>query len=107
MVALLIGVGVRLNASDLVPVTGELPPPAITPCPDLSLAGAPRAGPVKQGRRSMGAGTHARQRLVLDRAEHGGILPSDRKPTTQTNHPVTLLRCPSYGWRYNQDPPAS
>jgi hypothetical protein len=41
-----------------------------------------------------------RQRLVLDRAEHGGILPSGRKPTTQTNHPITLLRCPSYWWRY-------
>src|SRR5687768_1616489 len=41
-----------------------------------------------------------RQRLVLDRAEHGGILPSGRKLTTQTHHPVTLLRCPSYWWRY-------
>jgi len=37
---------------------------------------------------------------VLDRAEHGGILPSGRKPTTQTNYTVTLFRCPSYWWRY-------
>jgi DNA-binding transcriptional LysR family regulator len=40
-------------------------------------------------------------RLVLDRAEHGGIILSGRKPTTQTNHTVTPLRCPSYWWRYN------
>jgi hypothetical protein len=52
-------------------------------------------GPVKQGRRP------PRSRLVLDRAEHGGIIPSGRIPTTQTNHPVTLLRCPSYWRRYN------
>ena len=38
---------------------------------------------------------------MLDRAEHGGILPSGRKLTTQTHHPVTLLRCPSYWWRYS------
>src|SRR3954464_7418942 len=94
MVALPIRVGVRLNTSDLVPVAGELPPPAITPCPDLPLGRPPRAGPVNQGRRP------PRQRLVLDRAEHGGIIPSGRKPTTQTNHPVTLLRCPSYWGRY-------
>ena len=76
MVALPIGVGVRLNTSYLVPVAGELPLPAITPCPDLPLDRPPRAGPVKQGR------TPPRQRLLLDWAEHGGILPSGRKPTT-------------------------
>src|SRR4051795_9878594 len=66
------------------------------PPPDLPLGRPPRAGPVKQGRRP------PRQRLVLDRAEHGGILPSGRKPTTPTNHPVTLLRCPSYWGRYTK-----
>src|SRR5688500_1606194 len=60
MVALLIGVGVRLNASDLVPVTGELPPPAITPCPDLAsrpgVRQAPRAGAVKDAHRAPRSG---------------------------------------------------
>src|SRR5688500_7163085 len=88
MVALLIGVGVRLNASDLAPVTGELPPPAITPCPDLPADRPPRAGEVKEGRRP----ARRRRRLVLDRTEHGGTLhPIETDKLLDLKHGISVV----------------